>query len=147
MIAYIADLLGTSHLAGDPWTLRADVADTIALRRRKGTLGAIELLTFNLTRWGVHCVELRENLVWQQHLNHQRPDQGGQPPYGLPGVTRHQVIRGGTATLRDPATLSLLNTPFDRFGHIPDLRPPAGNGIRYNLEIPELHFAGRWIGW
>jgi hypothetical protein len=133
VIAYIADLLGTSHLAGDPWTLRADVADTIALRRRKGTLGAIELLTFNLTRWGVHCVELRENLVWHQHLNHQRPDQGGQPPYGLPGVTRHQVIRGGTATLRDPATLSLLNTPFDRFGHIPDLRPPAGNGIRTNL--------------
>ncbi len=66
---------------GDPWTLRADVADTIALRRRKGTLGAIELLVFNLTRWGVHCVELRENLVWNQHLNHQRPDAGGTPPY------------------------------------------------------------------
>src|SRR5207247_19315 len=27
VIPYIGDLLGTSHLAGDPWTLRADVAD------------------------------------------------------------------------------------------------------------------------
>ncbi|HFE46876.1 MAG TPA: hypothetical protein ENJ18_15520, partial [Nannocystis exedens] len=42
VLPYIADLLGTSHLSGDPWTVRADLADTIALRRRKGTLGAIE---------------------------------------------------------------------------------------------------------
>ena len=41
VIPYIADLLGTTHLSGDGWTLRADVASTIALRRRKGTLGAI----------------------------------------------------------------------------------------------------------
>jgi len=59
VIPYIGDLLGTSYLSGDPWTLRADVADTIALRRRKGTIGAIELLTYNLTGWGSNCVELR----------------------------------------------------------------------------------------
>src|SRR5690349_17130652 len=64
VIPYIGDLLGTSHLKGESWTLRADVADTIALRRRKGTIGAIELLAYDLTEWGVHCVELRENLVW-----------------------------------------------------------------------------------
>src|SRR4051812_19091918 len=44
---YIGDLLGTSPLAGRAHPRRADVADTIALRRRKGTLGAIELLTFD----------------------------------------------------------------------------------------------------
>lgn len=131
VIPYIGDLLGTSHLKGEAWTLRADVADTIALRRRKGTLGAIEQLTYDLTRWGVHCVELRENLVWNQHLNHQRPDLGGNPPYAA--ATRHTVIRGGTVTLRDPAMLSLLNSPFDPFAHIADLKPPAGDNIRYNL--------------
>src|SRR5207237_2802032 len=47
LIPYIADLLGTSHLHGDPHTLRADVADTIALRRRKGTRAAIERLAAN----------------------------------------------------------------------------------------------------
>jgi hypothetical protein len=49
VIPYIADLLGTSHLKGDVRTLRADVADTVALRRSKGTLGAIERLAANLT--------------------------------------------------------------------------------------------------
>jgi hypothetical protein len=139
-IPYIGDLLGTSPLSGEAWTLRADVADTIALRRRKGTLGAIELLTFNLTEWGVHCVELLENMVWNQHLNHQRPDDGGRPPYrdSRPGdlnprMTLQTVIRGGTVTLRDPATLALLNTPFDPFAHVADVRPPANGSIRYNL--------------
>jgi hypothetical protein len=143
VIPYLADLLGTSHLKGDPWTLRADVADTIALRRRKGTLGAIEKLTYTLTQWGVHCVELRNNLVWNQHLNHQRPDEGGQLPYGSQSTAkyvkqqgvpaRHRVVRGGTVTLRDPAMLSLLNRPFDPFAHIADLKPPAFGNVRYNL--------------
>ncbi len=144
VIPYIGDLVGTSHLAGDPHTLRADVADTVALRRRKGTLAAIELLTYALTRWGVHAVELRERLVWHQHLNHQRPDMGGDPPYGLSSNTtpasvpttprtRLRPIRGGTVTLRDPATLSLLGGPFDPFAHLADPRPPTDDGIRYNL--------------
>jgi hypothetical protein len=133
VIPYIGDLLGVSHLKGDPATLRADVADTIALRRRKGTLAGMERLTYNLTRWGVHCVELRENLVWNQHLNHQRPDVGGDPPYGLPSVTRFTPIRGGTVTLRDPAMLSLLYTPFDPFAHLADVKPPALGNTRYNL--------------
>jgi hypothetical protein len=133
VIPYIGDLLGTSHLSGDPWTLRADVADTIALRRRKGTLGAIELLTYNLTRWGVHCVELRENMVWNQHLNHQRPDEGGTPPYSLPSVKRQTPIRGGTLNMRAPALLALLGTPFDPFAYTADVKPPILGGIRYNL--------------
>jgi hypothetical protein len=133
VIPYIGDLLGTSHLAGDSWTLRANVADTIALRRRKGTLAGIERLTYNLTKWGVHCVELRENLVWNQHLNHQRPDAGGDPPYSLPSVTRFTPIRGGTVGIRDPATLGLLGTPFDPFAYVADVKPPVFGSVRYNL--------------
>lgn len=133
VIPYIGDLLGTSHLSGEPWTLRADVADTIALRRRKGTLASIERLTYNLTKWGVHCVELFQNLVWNHHLNHQRPDEGGNPPYGEPTLTRFTPIRGGTVNLRDPALLSLLGTPFDPFAHVVDVRPPAFGDLSYNL--------------
>lgn len=135
VIPYIGDLLGTGHLKGDPWTLRADVADTIALRRRKGTLGAVELLAYNLTEWGVHCVELFENLVWSQHLTHQRPDEGGRPPYGhLGGGARPDApVRGGTVTLRNPSTLSLLGTPFDPFAHTADVRTPDEGQVRYNL--------------
>ncbi len=133
VIPYIGDLLGTSHLSGDEWSLRGDVADTIALRRRKGTLGAIELLAFIHTKWGVHCVELLENMVWNQHLNHQRPDEGGTPPYSLPTVLRSTPIRGGTVTLRDPSALAQLNTPFDPFAHVADVRPPEIGQVRYNL--------------
>ena len=93
---------GGSRSWSDPPRRRAH---TIALRRRKGTLGAIELLAFNLTEWGVHCVELRQNMVWNQHLNHQRPDQGGPPPYRdskpadpNPAMIRQRAIRGGTVT-------------------------------------------------
>ena len=116
VIPYIADLLGTSHLSGDPWTLRADVARTVHHRRRKGTLGAVESLTYALSGWAVHAVESRLRLVWNQHLNHQRPDEGGAPPTPL-NIARAEHIsgaaRGGTVTLRDPSLLSLLNGPID----------------------------------
>ena len=133
VIPYIGDLLGTTHLSGDPWTLRADVADTIAVRRRKGTLGAIELLSYILTKWGVHSVELLEKMVWNQHLNHQRPDEGGAPPYSLPTVRPSTPIRGGTVSLRDPSLLAQLNTPFDPFAHVGEVTPPEIGQVSYNL--------------
>ena len=139
VIPYIADLLGTSHLSGSPWTLRADVARTIKHRRRKGTLGAIESLTYGLTEWAVHTVELRERVVWDQHLNHQRPDKGGKPPIPLLIEKKKSIggaVRGGTVTLRDPAILSLFNGPFCPFAHVVDVKPVAGGAIRYN--IPNL---------
>jgi hypothetical protein len=133
VVPYIADLLGTTHLKGDPHTLRADVADTIALRRRKGTLGAMERLAANLTGWPCRCVELFQHLAWSQHLNHQRPDAGGLPPYGQPSLTRFTVPRGGTVPVRDPAMCSLLGTPFDPFSYIPDVKRADDGAVHVNL--------------
>lgn len=133
VIPYLADLLGTSHLKGDVRTLRRDVAGTIGWRRRKGTLGAVEDLTEALTGWGAFATELFHDLAWAQHLNHQRPDAGGAPPYGLATVDRHTVVRGGTAVIRDPATLALLDTPFDPFARLPDVRPAGLGSLRINL--------------
>jgi hypothetical protein len=132
-IPYIADLLGTSHLTGDPATIRRDVAGTIGWRRRKGTLGVIEAVTEALTGWGVHAAELFKDLAWTQDLDHQRPDAGGAPPYAATTVDRHTVVRGGTATLRDPSTLALLDTPFDSFARVPDFRAPVAGALRPNL--------------
>jgi hypothetical protein len=132
-IRYIGDLLGTSHISGDPWTLRADVADTIFLRKYKGTLLAIERLTYNLTQWGVHCVELRENLLWHQHLNHQRPDVEHHYTQGLGQPVTSGPVRGGIVNLRDPAVLSLIRSPFDEFAYFPDFRSDTFGAIRYNL--------------
>ncbi len=135
VIAYLADLVGTTHLAGDPWTLRADVARTVFHRRRKGTLGAIESLSFSLTGWAAHAVEMRERLVWTQHLNHQRPDAGGVPPLSLT-TSIFAPARGGTVNVRDPGLLSLVNGPFDPFAHVVDVKPPlqkSGAVSGYNL--------------
>lgn len=132
MVPYIGDLMGVSHLKGDPWTLRADVARTVALRRRKGTLGAMESLAFNLTGWAAHAVEMRERMLWNQHLNHQRPDRGGRPPQSLP---RHiaDPIHHGTVTLRDPGVLSFLGGAFDGFARTADVKPTGGVHPRPNL--------------
>ncbi|MGD9614580.1 MAG: phage tail protein [Alphaproteobacteria bacterium] len=136
VIPYIGDLLGTSHLKGDKRTLRADVADTIALRRRKGTLGAVERLAANLTGWPCRAVELFPNLAWAQHLNHQRPDRGGVPPYGMPEVTRFTPRRGGTVPIRDPAMLSLIGTAFDPFAYTADAKR-ADDGAKH-INLPNL---------
>lgn len=133
VVPYLADLLGTTHLKGEARTLRADVADTIALRRRKGTLAVIERLSANLTDWAAHAVELRENLAWTQHLNHQRPDAGANPPHAYSRLTRFYVPRGGTVPVRDPAMLSLIGSPFSPFAHTADVKPATANEPRYNL--------------
>ena len=56
VIPYLADLLGTSHLSGEPRALRADVSHTVRNRRRKGTLKSIESLTSDVTQWVVYSV-------------------------------------------------------------------------------------------
>ena len=132
VVPYIGDLLGVSHLKGPPETIRADVARAIALRRRKGSRGAMELLAFSLTGWAGHAVELRERLVWNQHLNHQRPDRGGRPRADAPAHLALPV-RHGTVNLRDPGVLSFLGGAFDDFARTADLKPTRGRIGRPNL--------------
>lgn len=125
LIPYIADLVGTSHLSGDPWTLRADVARTVRHRRRKGTLGAVESQTHALSQWAVHAIELRERLAWNMPLNHLRPDAGGASPFRVrPNNDVRTPVRGGTAALRSPAWLSFVGTAFDPFARTVDVKPP-----------------------
>ncbi|MEM8840498.1 MAG: hypothetical protein AAGD47_01865 [Pseudomonadota bacterium] len=132
VVPYIGDLLGVSHLKGDPWTIRASTARAVALARRKGTLGAMEQLAFSLTGWAAHAVEMRERMLWNQHLNHQRPDAGGVPPQSLP---RHiaDPVRHGTVTLHDPGVLSFLGGAFDPFARTAGVKPTGGIHPRPNL--------------
>ncbi len=132
VIPYLADELGVSNLSGDPWTLRADVARSVFHRRRKGTLSVLESLVFSLTHWAAQAVEMRERLAWAQPLNHQRPDIGGASPFAAMRGT-HNLVRGGTANLRDPGQLALLNSAFDPLAHIPDLKPPGAG-----LNLPDV---------
>lgn len=143
VIPYLADLVGLSHLKGDPRTLRADVRLAVYHLRRKGTLGAVESQVHALSGWAAHAVELRQRLAWNQHLNHLRPDRGGASPWqGPPGHDPRQPVAGGTVALRAPAWLSFVDGPFDPFARTVDLKPPVvreGEGpARAAVNLPNL---------
>jgi hypothetical protein len=67
-IPYIAALVGLPADAG-----RAEVASAVALRRRKGTPGALEDLAEVLTGWTALAVEGWQVTLWAQRLGHPPP--------------------------------------------------------------------------
>ena len=75
VIPYIGDLIGYRSsqrrrpAVDDP---RAEVAHTIAFRRRKGTVLVLEELARDVTGWGAHAVEFFQTLGDTQYLNHIR---------------------------------------------------------------------------
>lgn len=73
---YIGDLIGYRSLHGVVPSVaspRAEVAHTIALRRRKGTALVLEQLARDVTGWPARAVEFFELLATTQYLNHPRP--------------------------------------------------------------------------
>ena len=118
VVPYIADLLGSEplHRAGDERGLaRAEVAHTIALRRRKGTAAALEQLARDLTGRNARVVEMFQLLATTQYMNHIRKD--------------NQV----TPSMRGGGALEWVGTAFDRFPHTLDVRRIASRRGRYNI--------------
>lgn len=76
VIPYIGDLIGYQSVTGiapavdDP---RVEVAETISLRRRKGTILVIEQLARDSTGWGAHAREQFQVLADTQYMKHIRP--------------------------------------------------------------------------
>lgn len=99
VVPYIGDLLGvrTLHpvfrtaLGQQAFSQRAYVADTLGLRRRKGTRAMLERLAEDVTGWPALAVEFFKLLGTTQNLNHQR----SAPP--------------ATLDLRDAGALELLH--------------------------------------
>ena len=83
---------------------RADVANTIHYRRRKGTLPMLEQLARDVTGWAAHAVEFRELLGWTQHLEHVRPQAAW---FDVRSLERDERVDG----------------PFDEASHTVDVRP------------------------
>ena len=84
---------------------RADVANTIWYRRRKGTPAMLEQLATDVTGWGTHVVEFFTQLDWSQHLEHLRLD------------------RASTPDLRRVDVGDRVGGPWDREAHTVDVRP------------------------
>ena len=76
MVPYHAELLGVRglhDLTGVPgFSQRAYIANTLAYRRRKGTVPMLEQLAEDVTGWGARAVEFFELLEWTTNVNHVR---------------------------------------------------------------------------
>jgi hypothetical protein len=116
-VPYIGALLGVRGLypvAGtQAFGQRALVANTLRLRRRKGTLPVLEELAFDTTGWRAHAVEFFQLLSASQHMNHRR------------------LHSTRTPDLRQGAAMANLNGPFDTAAHTADVR--ALQVGRYNI--------------
>ncbi len=119
-IPYIGDLIGYKPLPGT--TSRAEVANTIGYRRRKGTAGVLEDLARDVTQIGAAVVvEYFTTLATTAHLTHPRP--------------KH----AGTASLRDIRALGRLGTPFDTLPRSGEARRIGRRGGRYNIPNVEIN--------
>jgi hypothetical protein len=83
---------------------RADVANTIYYRRRKGTLPMLEELARDVTGWAAHAVEFFELLGWTQQLERLRGQAGW---FDVRSLERDERVNG----------------PFDEASHTVDVRP------------------------
>lgn len=145
LVPYLAELLGVRGL-DRPGAMfpsqRARVADTLAARRLKGTVAALEHMAATATGWGCHAVESRRLVLTTPSMRH-------------PGIGGGDLARRGV-DLRRVEDLERLGSPFEAIGHTVDLRlpppppaeasgrsaaPPATGGRRlYHPEGLELCF-------
>lgn len=118
VVPYIGDLIGyqlVNGIASAVASPRAEVANTISLRRRKGTVLVLEQLARDVTGWGAHAVEFFQVLADTQYMNHLRPWN-----HYCPDLRRWQPR-------------AYMNTGFDRTAHTVDVRLIANESGRYNI--------------
>jgi len=119
VIPYIGDLIGYRPLlpTGPAATgaTRADVADTIGDRRRKGTLSAIEQVAADVTGWPALAVEYFTRLSTTQYVrNHLRP-------------------QNAIVDVHGPMTAFDIGTAFDLAPRTADVRRISSGRGRYDI--------------
>ncbi len=148
-IPYIGDLVGYNSIyevASASADTRAEVANTIKYRRHKGTLLALEQISFDVSGRATLALEEFRRLITTESMRHVEP--------------RHTA----TVSLRDSRALRLLDTTFDVENHTIDVRriapriratgsPDAApldialNGPgRFNITDVAIHL-WRWQSW
>lgn len=115
---YLGQLVGYRTLHGvteRTRSARAEVANTIAYRRRKGTATVLEQLARDVTGWHARAVEFFQQLQTSQYMNHLRPE--------------NRV----TVELRDWEALERRGTAFNTIPHSVDVRRIETQRGRYNI--------------
>ncbi|MEV0780112.1 hypothetical protein [Streptomyces sp. NPDC050428] len=130
VLPYLGDLVGYRTLPGYERVLttdlhgggrdelaeavapRADVAATVANRRRKGTLHLLEEISEQVTGWPARAVER------SRHVSHTQPVK----LYGTSGAQARRGDRGRLVDLRDGSALALAGGPFETAARTVDVR-------------------------
>ncbi|HET8934755.1 MAG TPA: hypothetical protein VFN67_15000 [Polyangiales bacterium] len=133
-VPYIADLIGYQAVsaAGHPelssaedhrvLVPRLEVADTLRLRRRRGSASVVPELARATAGWPTLAVEYYRLLGWTQHLNHLQ----------LCGQ------RARSVSLRDANVLDQVGGPFDPFARSVDVRRISNDGSQGRFNIPSI---------
>ena len=117
-VPYIGDLIGYRALYGVASRVantRAEVAHTIAYRRRKGTALVLEQLARDVTGWNASAVEFFQRVVTSQYMNHRRAWL-----HAAPG-------------LRDWQALDRVGSAFDAIPRSIDVRRIASGRGKHNI--------------
>ncbi len=148
VVPYIGDLVGARGVFGYPnatFTQRAQVANTIAYRRRKGTATVLEQLAHDVTGWNARAVEYFERLATTQYLNHLRPRNlaftSVRDAITIAYRARVDAGRVTEQTIRLPnwETLEYAVTPFDTTARTVDVRRIASGRGKHNIANVGIH--------
>ncbi|CAL9649602.1 hypothetical protein SUDANB105_06585 [Streptomyces sp. enrichment culture] len=145
---YIGDLVGYEVLPGIAAALsddtaratglpaaavpRRDVADTVANRRRKGTLALLEDLASGVAGWPARVVEYRHALAVTQPVRRYTSDDRD---------ARRRAAHGALADVRRAAALDSVGGPFDPLARTVEVPRPGSvrRPGRYGLQSVGLH--------
>ena len=126
-VPYIADLVGLVGLPGDlgagtgaAVSRRAVVANTVAYRRRKGTIAVVEQVVRDVTGWPTRAVEFYRLLGATTHVNHVRLDR----------PTFASVRHADRAELESPRLAAGALTSFAHLAEARRIEPGRG---RYSI--------------
>jgi hypothetical protein len=119
VLPYIGELIGLRGVAksglSSALVPRAEIANTIAYRRRKGTVSVLEQLARDATSQPAAAVEFFQRLITTQNLNHLR------------------LKRPAFASLRDPQALEFTDTPFEVTARSVEVRRIASASGKWNI--------------
>jgi len=123
VVPYIGDLIGykalhniSSKQGAISLSQRAEVANTIAYRRRKGTALVLEQLARDVTAWPTRVVEFFHILATSQYMNHNRSHNHYAPD------------------LRNWQALQAIDTAFDPVSHTVDVRHIDTDQGKHNIK-------------
>ena len=118
VIPYIGDLIGFKEIRdfrSTDFSQRAEVANTISARRRKGTASLLNDLVRDVTGWHPRVREYFELLATTQYMNHIRPS------------------NLSLSSIRQWELLEEIDGPFNQLTHNIDVRSiTSGRGL-YNI--------------